>query len=177
MRVCGDPQRFGQMAFADRTFGQRLLDQVEVEPERSVVRCEHVVQLAAHGFYLRVRFGADVGQLRGVRFGQVDRVGEAFAAEVGAARVVRVVHPYAGGLVFFLQADELDVEQREQLALNTSVVPLFVAVHRIKVVDADHFHVFVDGAIQRVGQFIESAERVRRVQVCVDVDAFELMFF
>ena len=175
--VCGQTQRLGQVTLADRSFGQRPLDFLEVELESCIVRTKYVVQLAAHRFDLSVRLGTHRGQLRGVRLGQFDRIGEALAAEVGAARIVRVVDPYAGGLILLLEADELDVEQREQLPAAASVVPLLVAVHRIEVVDADDADVFGHGPVERVGQLVERAERVGRMQMGVDIDRLDLVSF
>ena len=76
-----------------------------------------------------------------------------------------------------LEADELDVEQREQLPAAASVVPLLVAVHRIEVVDADDADVFGHGPVERVGQLVERAERVGRMQMGVDIDRLDLVSF
>ena len=121
--------------------------------------------------------GAPSGHYSKTEIADTKLKAEALAAEVGAARIVRVVDPYAGGLILLLEADELDVEQREQLPAAASVVPLLVAVHRIEVVDADDADVFGHGPVERVGQLVERAERVGRMQMGVDIDRLDLVSF
>ena len=122
-----------------------------------------------------MRLGAHACQLRGIRLGQYGRASQSFAAEVGAARVVRVVDPYAGFLVGLVQADEFDVEQRIEFTLAALPVPLPVACGRVKVVDADYLDVFRHSPVEGVGQCVESAEGVRCVEVGVDAHLLYLM--
>lgn len=163
------------MPFADRTARQVLLDPFEIEDDARLLLGEQFVELRAHLFHLLMRLGAHACQLRGIRLGQYGRASQSFAAEVGAARVVRVVDPYAGFLVGLVQADEFDVEQRIEFTLAALPVPLPVACGRVKVVDADYLDVFRHSPVEGVGQCVESAEGVRCVEVGVDAHLLYLM--
>ena len=53
--------------------------------------------------------------------------------------------------------------------------PLFVTSGGVEIVDSDDLNVFFQGHVQGIGQLLERAERIRRMEVSVDVHLHSAM--
>ena len=157
------------MTLADRTAGEVLHDGGEVDVQAGPDGGQMVVQLRAHPLHLGVGLGLDGGQLPGGLALQDHRVGETLAAEVGAAGVVGVVDPQAGGLVFAVEGDEFDVEQGIELAFGAFLLPFSITVKAIEVIDTYHLDTFFPGHVEGLLHVFERTEGIRGVQMGVDI--------
>ena len=140
--IQGHAEGLGQMPFPQLSLGQGFLNLIDIQLDILSFVLQPVVEFGAHSLHLGVGLGFHLFQLALRRARERGRAVKPFSAQVGAARVVRVVHPQAGGLVFLVQRDELDIEKGKEVAHRAFLFPLSITVHRIKIVDADYPHPF-----------------------------------
>ncbi len=69
-----------------------------------------MIQLVNHSEGLQVALFLQDFQLFAVFCAQNRRIPQSFSAEVGAARIYRIIHPDAFRLLFLLKGHEFDVE-------------------------------------------------------------------
>ena len=158
------------MTLPDGASGQILDNLFEIYAESGLYRVQMGVQLGAHPFALRIGLGPDIGEHLSLFPAEDHRVGQSLAAEVGASRVVRVVDPESRRLILAVEGDELDVEHRVKMPCGAFIVPLPVAVHAVEVIDSHDADIFRRGHVESLSHVSEGAERVRSVQMSVNVD-------
>ena len=158
------------MTLADRTAGKFLLDLSEVDVESCLDRVEVGVESGAHLFDLGVGLCLHVGKLLCLLAFEDHRIGKTLAAEVGSARVVRVIDPQAGCLVLAVERDEFDVEKREKIPRCALFLPFAVAVEAVEIVDSDHSDLLGRSHVKSLLHAGEGAEGVRGVHVGIYID-------
>ena len=146
------------MALADRTFRQVVFNPLEVQCKTGIIRSKNLIHLATHSFNLCIGFLGYVRQLRSKRLCQQERVGESFAAQVGATGVSGIIHTQTGFLVGFVQTDKFYIEQRIQSALLAACRPCVVAGSAVKIIYSHHFYAFGNGSIERFSNILECTE-------------------
>ena len=125
----------------------------------------------------RIHFASAMhtSQLRRIGFCQFERMRHSFSTQIHPSRIGRIVYPEPGLLISFVQTDKFNVEQRIQMTFCTLGGPGIVSACGIEVVDADNFNGFIDSHIQGLRQITEGTERIRRMQMRVDVFQFHVL--
>ena len=157
------------MALPDGALGQLLDNLLEIQIEPGSHGVQVGVEFGAHSLDLGVGLLLDLGEKPRLSPFKDDRIGQTLTADVGAAGVVGVVHPQAGGLVLAVEGDEFDVEQGEELALGAFLLPFSITVKAIEVIDTYHLDTFFPGHVEGLLHIFESTEGIRGVQMGVDI--------
>ena len=110
MSLHGEPEGLGQMPLAYRAAGQGVANLAEGDSEPGLNGVQMVVELGAHFFDLQVGLCLHVGKHLCLLSAQAYGVVKPFSAQVCPSGVVGVVYPYACGLVFNIEGDELYIE-------------------------------------------------------------------